>query len=142
MSKLQVSKLVNFVHGSMILTIFDSRYSDGYVAMLTGESSHAEAIIDNFNGGDNDWESVRWGLDYLPWFPLVTSDTVSDLLDKLQQKLNALDNVNELDWQLAVDLIGNRVRDDTHHKLLCTRTPLFESIKNIDSSLINILQEN
>lgn len=117
----------------MILTIFEGRYGDGYVAMLTCETSHASAIVDNFTGGDDDFATVGYGLHDLPWFPLVTSNTVSDILEKLQQKLDDLGDVSEVLWKFAVNHIGARIGEDSHRELLRINTPLFEAIKDYKS---------
>lgn len=117
-----LNSLMQFLKQHLKLSIFDSRYSDGLVVILTTEMSHAEAIEDNFSGGDNDWEAVSFGLMKLEWFPIVFVDSIEKAIPALEAKLKTIfeKKVDDIkDWELCMEFVGRLITDcDDFHSVL------------------------
>jgi hypothetical protein len=112
--------LLGVVQGGMNISIFDSRYSDGLVVVMTVRTEHSAAIEDNFSGGDMDWSAVRFPLPTLGWFPIVFVEKIEEAIPEIQKKIKQIEAMN-LDfrkWHTCVEWLGSLIESDKHFKLL------------------------
>lgn len=85
-----LNDLIDLKYG-MVLTIFDGRYSDGIVTVLTTDSEYGNMIESSFNGGDYEWASVRFPLVDAGWYPIVFTKTIEEAIPVMKAKLKELE---------------------------------------------------
>lgn len=93
------------------ILVFNSRYSEGVIALLAKTSAQAEAIEDQFTSGDQIAADVSYGLRSIDWFPIVYSnhahDAILSLVGKAAKILGIYPDIRQ--WALRVELVCNIV---------------------------------
>lgn len=104
----------------LILTVFDGRYGDGIIAFLSYSAGHAEPIYDEFTGGDYEWAAVRNGLQTLSWFPIVFTESVSEVPGALQTLLDTIaqKSVDVPKWITCVELAARLIVNNKHRQTM------------------------
>lgn len=99
---------------SMVIHIFDGRYSDGIIAFVAATSEGACAIENAFTGGDQEWERVRFSLQELDWYPIVFAASAMSALTALYDKVDKIVIANPDVHKLCtcIELVGNIVEQD------------------------------
>ena len=120
MSQFDMDWLLGVVEGGMKLAIFDSRYSDGLVVIMTDKTEHAAAIENNFSGGDTDWEAVSFPLHNLGWFPIVFVEKIDDAIPAIRKKIAEIEATqpDPVKWRTCVEWLGELIRLNKHFQLL------------------------
>lgn len=115
------SELLNVImggsDGGLKIHIFDSRYSHGFVSVMTKTSEQAAEIQDQFVGGDMDYIAIDH-LRLIKWFPIVYTENVLDAVNILLMRITGIftelmisNNPHDSasNWYLNVELLGNIV---------------------------------
>lgn len=122
------------VFKDMKIHIFNSRYSEGVIGVITRTSEQAEAIEDQFTSGDQVASDISGSLNALNWFPIVHTNLATEIIPALIKRIETIFNAIEKTdhhsinkWCLRVELVGNIIEQGhaaillKHHKDLNVR---------------------
>lgn len=128
---------------NMKIHIFNSRYSEGIIAVMTATSEQAEVIEDQFTSGDDTAANISNSLSGLSWFPIVYLENANLAIVELVKKLNTIfqDTSDVRQWCLRVELVGNIVEKDQTELLLQYLTDLNKKPPSTQEELLFLLRD-
>ena len=128
---------------NMKIHIFNSRYSEGIIAVVTATSEQAEVIEDQFTSGDDTAANISNSLSGLSWFPIVYLENANLAIVELVKKLNTIfQDISDIrQWCLRVELVGNIVERDQTKLLLQYLTDLNKRSPFTQEELLFLLRD-
>ena len=128
---------------NMKIHIFNSRYSEGIIAVMTATSEQAEVIEDQFTSGDDTAANISNSLSGLSWFPIVYLENANLAIVELVKKLNTIfqDTTDVRQWCLRVELVGNIVERDQTELLLQYLNDLNKKPPSAQEELLFLLRD-
>ena len=128
---------------NMKVHIFNSRYSEGIIAVVTATSEQAEVIEDQFTSGDDTAANISNSLSGLSWFPIVYLENANLAIVELVKKLNTIfQDISDIrQWCLRVELVGNIVERDQTKLLLQYLTDLNKRSPFTQEELLFLLRD-
>ena len=128
---------------NMKIHIFNSRYSEGIIAVMTATSEQAEVIEDQFTSGDDTAANISNSLSGLSWFPIVYLENANLAIVELVKKLNTIfqDTTDVRQWCLRVELVGNIVERDQTELLLQYLNDLNKKPPSTQEELLFLLRD-
>ena len=128
---------------NMKIHIFNSRYSEGIIAVMTATSEQAEVIEDQFTSGDDTAANISNSLSGLSWFPIVYLENANLAIVELVKKLNTIfqDTSDIRQWCLRVELVGNIVERDQTKLLLQYLSDLNKKPPSTQEELLFLLRD-
>jgi hypothetical protein len=104
----------------MVLTIFQGRYGDGIVTVLTTDSKYGNMLEDTFSDGDDLWANAKFPLVDTQWYPIVFTETVEEAIPAMKAKLKDIETKNYYlpSWctccTKACEFISKRITDEIY----------------------------
>jgi hypothetical protein len=117
----------------MKLHVFDGRYSEGFICILTNENNEIVIIEDLYTDGDSTWIQTYSAINSLEWFPIIYTENLKEAIPQLEEKISKIQIVqNDEEFAIWCDCIS------VVCQILSTRN--FEKISRIkDSNSVNII---
>lgn len=109
------------------LSVFESRYSRGTVAMLAFDMQFPLIVEDYFSGGDED-DAYIGGLTRLEHYPLAVGDNVHEALRNLDKKLRGITITKNtppfLTWLKYVTDVNDRVKEQKVYEIVAVEAEM------------------